>query len=160
RGGARAKEQGQADVDRGADHRDVGADRFRRGGRARVPGGRSKALRHRGALDRRGPRAAAGGRSEGRGADRRRRRAAGLTLMKFVIAAVGKVKDRALREAIDEYLSRVRRYVATDEIEIADGPADRVRAGFERAARDATAVALEVDGQALSSEAFARMIER
>lgn len=80
--------------------------------------------------------------------------------MRIVVAAVGKVKDRPLRDAIDEYLSRVRRYVATDEIEIADGPADRVRAGFEKAARDATVVALEVTGQALSSEAFARQVER
>jgi 23S rRNA (pseudouridine1915-N3)-methyltransferase len=80
--------------------------------------------------------------------------------MRIVIAAVGKVKDRPLRTAIDEYLTRVRRYVTTDEIEIADGPPERLRASFERATREATAVALEVSGQALSSEAFARLIER
>lgn len=80
--------------------------------------------------------------------------------MRIVIAAVGKVKDRPLREAIDEYVGRVRRYVAIDEIEIADGPLDRVRAGFEKATREATVVALEVAGDALSSETFARTLER
>lgn len=80
--------------------------------------------------------------------------------MKIIVAAVGKVKDRPLREAIDEYAGRVRRYVAIDEVEIADGPADRVRAAFEKASREATVIALEVGGQALSSEAFARSIER
>ncbi len=80
--------------------------------------------------------------------------------MRIVIAAVGKVKDRPLREAIDEYVGRVRRYVAIDEVEIADGPPDKVRAGFEKASREATVVALEVNGQALTSEVFARTIER
>ena len=79
--------------------------------------------------------------------------------MRIVVAAVGKVKDRSLREAIDEYAGRVRRYVGISEVEIADGPADRVRAGFEKATRDASVVALEVDGQALSSDAFARIVE-
>jgi 23S rRNA (pseudouridine1915-N3)-methyltransferase len=80
--------------------------------------------------------------------------------VRITVAAVGKVKDRPLREAIDEYLGRVRRYVAIDEIEIADGPPERVRAAFEKASREATAVALEVTGQSLTSEAFARLIER
>ena len=80
--------------------------------------------------------------------------------MRIVIAAVGKVKDRPLREAIDEYLGRVRRHVAVDEIEIADGPGARVRAGFEKATREANVIAMEVTGQALTSEAFARTIER
>ena len=80
--------------------------------------------------------------------------------MRVVVAAVGKVKDRPLRDAIDEYLGRIRRYVAIDEIEIADGPPEKVRAGFEKASRDATVIALEVDGQALGSEAFARRLEQ
>ncbi len=80
--------------------------------------------------------------------------------MRIVIAAVGKVKDRPLREAIDEYVNRVRRYVAIEEIEIPDAPPDRVRAAFEKASREATVVAMEVNGQALSSESFARTLER
>lgn len=80
--------------------------------------------------------------------------------MKILVVAVGKVKDRPLREAIDEYVGRLRRYVAVDEIELPDGPPDRVRAGFEKATREANVVALEVEGQALGSEAFARVVER
>ncbi len=80
--------------------------------------------------------------------------------MRIVIAAVGKVKERPLREAIDEYVKRVQRYVAIEEIEIPDGPPERVRAAFEKASREATVVAMEVDGQALSSEVFARTLER
>jgi 23S rRNA (pseudouridine1915-N3)-methyltransferase len=80
--------------------------------------------------------------------------------VKIVVAAAGKVKDRPLREAIDEYLGRLRRYVAIQEIEVPDGPPERTRAAFEKAAREATSIALEVSGQALSSEAFARSIER
>lgn len=80
--------------------------------------------------------------------------------MKIVVLAVGRVKDRPLREAIDEYAGRVRRYVALDEIEVADGSPEKLRTAFEKAARDATTIALEVSGQAHSSEAFARSIER
>lgn len=80
--------------------------------------------------------------------------------MKILVAAVGKVKDRPLRDAIDEYARRVRRYVAFEEVELPDAPAVRVRAGFEKAAREATVIALEVGGQALTSEVFARSIER
>jgi 23S rRNA (pseudouridine1915-N3)-methyltransferase len=40
-----------------------------------------------------------------------------------VIVAVGRIKDRSLRAATDDYLARVRRYVTCDEIELADAPA-------------------------------------
>ncbi|MBK8258941.1 MAG: 23S rRNA (pseudouridine(1915)-N(3))-methyltransferase RlmH [Polyangiaceae bacterium] len=80
--------------------------------------------------------------------------------MKIIVCAVGKVKDRPLRDAIDEYVARVRRYVAVDEVEIADGPPERVRAAFEKALAGATVVALEVNGKALSSPDFARFVER
>ncbi len=80
--------------------------------------------------------------------------------MRIVIAAVGKVKDRPLRDAKDEYLQRIRRYVAVDEVEITDGPSERVRAAFEKVCRDANVVALEVTGQSFTSEAFAQLVER
>lgn len=80
--------------------------------------------------------------------------------MKIVIAAVGRVKDRALRAAIDEYLGRVRRYVACEEVELADGPADKVRAAFAKVTAGATVIALEVGGRSLTSEVFARELER
>ncbi|MCC6551739.1 MAG: 23S rRNA (pseudouridine(1915)-N(3))-methyltransferase RlmH [Polyangiaceae bacterium] len=80
--------------------------------------------------------------------------------MRIVIVAVGRVKDRPLRAALDEYLGRVRRYVACDEVEIPDGPAAKVGPALAKAAAGASAVALEVTGKPLGSEAFARGVER
>jgi 23S rRNA (pseudouridine1915-N3)-methyltransferase len=80
--------------------------------------------------------------------------------MRLVIAAVGRVKDRPLRAAIDEYLGRVRRYVPCDEVEIADGPAAKVAPALARAAAGASVIALEVGGRALGSEAFAAGVGR
>jgi len=80
--------------------------------------------------------------------------------MRLVIVAVGRVKDRPLRAAIDEYLGRVRRYVPCDEVEIADAPPAKVGPALARATAGANVVALEVGGRALESEAFARGVER
>lgn len=74
--------------------------------------------------------------------------------MRVVIVAVGKMKDRALRAVTDDYLSRIRRYVACDEIEVRDD------ASLGRAiAAEATVVACEVDGERLSSQQFAARVE-
>ena len=81
--------------------------------------------------------------------------------MRIAIVAVGKVKDKPLRAAIDEYLGRVRRYAPCDEIEIADAPAPKLAPAFARAAAQADfTIALEVLGERLESVAFARAIER
>ena len=80
--------------------------------------------------------------------------------MRLRIIAVGRVKDAPLRSAIDEYLGRVRRYVACDEVELAEGPPAKVAAAFEKAALGATTVALDVTGKALESPTFAREVER
>ena len=80
--------------------------------------------------------------------------------MRVAIVAVGRVKDRALRASIDDYLGRVRRYVPCDEIELADAPAPKLEAAFGKATAEATTLALEVTGKALPSEAFARGLER
>jgi 23S rRNA (pseudouridine1915-N3)-methyltransferase len=80
--------------------------------------------------------------------------------MRVVIAAVGRVKDRPIRGAIDEYLGRVRRYVGCDEVEIADGPSTRQADAFARASSGATTIALEVGGRVLSSPEFAKHLER
>lgn len=75
--------------------------------------------------------------------------------MKLFVVAAGKLKDKPLRELADEYLTRVQRYVACEEIETRDS------AGLKRAIpRDSLVVALEVDGEALGSEAFAHHLER
>jgi 23S rRNA (pseudouridine1915-N3)-methyltransferase len=80
--------------------------------------------------------------------------------MRLVVVAVGRVKDRVMRAAIDEYLTRVRRYVACDEIEIPDGPASKLEPALAKATAGATVIALEVDGRAVESAVFARDLER
>jgi 23S rRNA (pseudouridine1915-N3)-methyltransferase len=80
--------------------------------------------------------------------------------VRIVVAAVGRVKDAPLRAALDGYLSRVRRYVACDEVEIPDAPSAKLEAAFVRATAGANVVALEVGGRAVDSPAFARGVER
>ncbi len=75
--------------------------------------------------------------------------------MKLAVIAVGKLKEPAYRALADEYLGRVRRYVRADEVEVKDD------AALGRAVPDdALVVALEVDGERLTSEAFARRLEQ
>lgn len=74
--------------------------------------------------------------------------------MQLSVIAVGRLKEPAVRVWADEYWGRLRRYVRADEVEVKDA------AGLERAIpADALVVALEVAGQALGSEAFARKLE-
>ncbi len=75
--------------------------------------------------------------------------------MKLVVVAVGRIKERPLRAVADDYLARIGRYARCEELEVKDDVA------LERAVpADALVVALEVGGKALSSEAFARALER
>ena len=75
--------------------------------------------------------------------------------VRIVIVAVGKLRERALRAVADDYLARIRRHVRCDEIETRD-----VRS-LRRALPDgATVVALEVDGEPVSSQGFARRLQR
>ncbi|MBK8995955.1 MAG: 23S rRNA (pseudouridine(1915)-N(3))-methyltransferase RlmH [Myxococcales bacterium] len=75
--------------------------------------------------------------------------------MKLAVIAVGKLKEPAYRALADEYLGRVRRYVRADEVEVKDA------AALGRAVPDdALVVALEVDGERLTSEAFAKKLEQ
>jgi 23S rRNA (pseudouridine1915-N3)-methyltransferase len=74
--------------------------------------------------------------------------------VRLTIVAVGKIKEKPMRQVADEYLGRVRHYVRCDEIETRDGE------GLARAApADALLVALEVDGAPLTSEQLARKID-
>jgi 23S rRNA (pseudouridine1915-N3)-methyltransferase len=75
--------------------------------------------------------------------------------VRFLVIAVGKLRDRELRAVADDYLGRVRRYVRCDELEVRDTQA------LQRAVPSgATVVALEVDGEAVSSLALARRLEQ
>jgi 23S rRNA (pseudouridine1915-N3)-methyltransferase len=75
------------------------------------------------------------------------------------LLAVGKIKERGLREVIDDYAKRIIRYAQFRELEIKDGNEAEVEARFRKAipAR-AQVVALEVEGRALTSEAMARWV--
>ena len=80
--------------------------------------------------------------------------------MKITILAVGKVKERGIREAIDDYLGRVRRHFPLDEVEVKDAPPAQLAPVLEkRLTADAHAVALDVAGTARTSEQFARWLD-
>lgn len=74
--------------------------------------------------------------------------------MRVTLLAVGKLKDRALRSIADDYLTRIRRYLRCDELELKDA-----QALARSVPEGAFAVALEVNGEPLSSDAFARRLE-
>lgn len=80
--------------------------------------------------------------------------------MKVSIVAVGKIKERHVREAIDEYVGRVKRYVTFDEREIEDGPDARVSEAIRKASKGATIVPLDSRGEELDSRGFAQLVER
>ncbi len=83
--------------------------------------------------------------------------------MKLVIAAMGRAKEPELRALLDDYYARIERYADFEEVEIRDERADKALAHFERvlAAHGARAelVAMEVDGERLTSEGFAARID-
>ena len=75
--------------------------------------------------------------------------------MRFFVVAAGRIKEKSLRAVADDYLGRVRRYARCDEIEVKDD------AGLARALPpDALVVALEVNGDQLSSSDLAQRVER
>ncbi|NUO50773.1 MAG: 23S rRNA (pseudouridine(1915)-N(3))-methyltransferase RlmH [Polyangiaceae bacterium] len=80
--------------------------------------------------------------------------------MKVVVVAVGRVKERGLRAAVDDYASRIKHYVGFEEIEIDDGPPDKVAAAVKKAAKAATLVPLDASGTECSSRAFADRLSR
>ena len=63
--------------------------------------------------------------------------------MRVIVVAVGRVKERELRAAIDGYAQRVRRYVAFEEVEIDAALApDRSARAMQKACAGARVVAL------------------
>lgn len=79
--------------------------------------------------------------------------------MRICIVAVGKIKDRGLRELCDEYLERVRRHVGCDEIELREGRnvEDAMRSAIPASSH---VVALEIHGREYDSVGFARQLEK
>ncbi len=80
--------------------------------------------------------------------------------MRIRLIAVGKVKERGLRDAVDDYLGRLKRYAKVKEVELKDGSPDEVSKRFRKAIPDerARVVALEVDGKSWSSQRLARFV--
>jgi len=73
---------------------------------------------------------------------------------------VGKVKERGIREAIDDYIARVARHFPLDEIELRDAPPVELAATLEKKLPAATlVVALDAGGQTMTSEGFARWLD-
>jgi 23S rRNA (pseudouridine1915-N3)-methyltransferase len=80
--------------------------------------------------------------------------------VRLSIIAVGKIKERGIREAIDDYVARVARNYPIDEIEIRDAPSAELTATFEKRLPAAThVVALDVGGQAMTSAGFAHWLD-
>ena len=75
------------------------------------------------------------------------------------VVAVGKIKERGIREAIDDYAKRIGRYATFHEVELKDAPEGELEARFRKAipAR-ARVVALEVEGRVVSSQALAQLV--
>ncbi len=75
--------------------------------------------------------------------------------MKLVVVAAGKLKEREVRAIADDYLGRIRRFVKCEEIEVksAKDLASAVPSG-------AYVVALEVDGDVVTSSELSRRVER
>ena len=77
--------------------------------------------------------------------------------MQVRLIAVGKVKERGLRDSIDDYLGRVRRYASVQEIELRE--TRDVAARFRKAIPERSrVVALEVRGKPWSSDQLAEFI--
>ena len=80
--------------------------------------------------------------------------------MRLTILAVGKVKERGIREAIDDYIARVARHFPLGEIELRDAPPIELAATLEKKLPAAThVVALDAGGQTMTSEGFARWLD-
>lgn len=75
--------------------------------------------------------------------------------MKLFVIAEGRIKERELRVVASDYAKRLSRYVKCDEVETKDA------AGLAKAIPEgAFVVALEVDGERLTSSELSRRLER
>ena len=75
--------------------------------------------------------------------------------MRFYVVAAGRLKDKSLRAVADDYFARVRRYARCDEIEVKDD-----RALAKAIPPDSLVVALEVDGESVTSTELSQRVER
>jgi 23S rRNA (pseudouridine1915-N3)-methyltransferase len=77
----------------------------------------------------------------------------------LVILAVGKVKERGLRDAIDDYARRIARHFPIEEVEVREAPEPLLLAALEKKLpRPAHLAVLDVGGRSMTSDAFARWL--
>lgn len=90
--------------------------------------------------------------------------------MNIKVIALGKIKEKYMKSAIDEFLKRIRPYCSMQIVEIQEEPvysenlashareieAKKIR---EKIGANAFVVALDIDGVELSSEEFAKKID-
>lgn len=93
--------------------------------------------------------------------------------MKITVLCVGKIKEKFYRDAISEYAKRMSRYCKLEIVEVADEKtpdkagemlenqikqkeAERI---LEKIRSDAYVISLEIQGEKLNSEAFAKKID-
>lgn len=82
-------------------------------------------------------------------------------MLHVTLIACGRLKERYLRDAVEEYSKRLSGYVKLDIREVADGPdmmseASRIRQCMDD---DAYVITLEIEGKELSSTEFAGEIQ-
>ncbi len=78
--------------------------------------------------------------------------------MRVQVVAVGKLKE--LRDAADDYASRIKRYCTFEEHELKDAEAKEIEERFKRATQPrAHLIAMEVTGKSFSSEAFSKLLD-
>jgi 23S rRNA (pseudouridine1915-N3)-methyltransferase len=91
----------------------------------------------------------------------------------ITILAVGKLKEKYLKQGIDDYIRRLGPYAKVAVVEVPDEPAPETMSEAEIAAvkraegerllsklaPDAYAIALAIDGKAMTSEAFAAKLD-
>jgi 23S rRNA (pseudouridine1915-N3)-methyltransferase len=75
--------------------------------------------------------------------------------VKIVVLAVGKLRDRHVTALVDDYLTRARRHLPVEVVEVEDD-----QALARRWPAEGEAIALEPDGEAWTTEVFARQLER
>jgi 23S rRNA (pseudouridine1915-N3)-methyltransferase len=74
--------------------------------------------------------------------------------VKLTVVAVGKIREKNLRAVADDYLARVKHYVRASEVEV------KTDAELARAVpREATLVALDPDGEHVTSRELAKRVE-
>lgn len=79
--------------------------------------------------------------------------------MRVRVVAVGKIKERGIREALDDYFGRIARYAKLQEVELRDGDEAEVSARFAKKIPERSrVVAMEVEGETWSSARLARFL--